>query len=413
MINHELDLIGAGMINPAVAVSSKVSGKHFNDPTLGSAWDAIVAIAADQLQPEPTLIVQKLRLSGERAREVAAAMVEAYTTSIEANHEAYAAAVLDGYDRERLRMAAIRALSMLDSEEPAEKIRGVFSAVADVESEDELAASLLTADEFVDQEIPPAHWIIPDMLAAGDRLMLTGWEGSGKSMLQRQIGMCVAAGVHPFSRRPIVSSRVLVVDAENPLGIMVSKFAGLRDALRMGGFETRDRLFVHRQPAGLDLTTPQGRAHLRALCRTVSPDLLIIGPIYKLYVPNESRDEVHARQVAAVLDELRAEHNLAVITEHHTPMENGGSKRQIRPVGTGLWLRWPEFGFGLVPQDGTEVEDRQMNLVPWRGSRDEREWPKRLQGAGGAPGRLPWLDEDDLGHPWHAGMPGSRKLSLV
>src|SRR5699024_6718254 len=155
----------------------------------------------------------------------------------------------------------------------------------------------------------------------------------------------------------------------------------------------------------LDLTTPKGRTVLRHLCSMIQPDLLVIGPIYKLYVASSEKEEVPARQIAAVLDELRAEHNCAVLTEHHTPMQQLGHARQIRPVGTGLWQRWPEFGFGIVPQEGTRTEDRQMQMIPWRGSRDERDWPTRLQGSGNAPGRLPWLDQDNLGTPWRAAHP--------
>lgn len=220
------------------------------------------------------------------------------------------------------------------------------------------------------------------------------------SMLLRQLGMCVAAGCHPFARHPIEPSRVLVIDAENPLGIMVRKFRGIRDSLRAGGFETGDRLLIHRAPGGLDLTKPEGRTILRSLCRMVGPDVIVIGPIYKLYVPSSERDEVHARQVAAVLDEMRAEHNCAVLTEHHTPMAQAGQPRTLRPVGTGLWMRWPEFGLGITPEDGTKVEDRRMKLRSWRGSREERAWPASLQGAGTAPGRLPWADANNIGVAW-------------
>lgn len=395
----EIDLIGAALQDPRIATASHVTPADFADPTRAGCWAAIGDLIAADAHPTPQLIVSRMQLAGERAREVAAILVEAMTTALAINSEIYAADVLAAAERARVRLAAAQAIDMLDDGEPIEDVHTTLARAADRTDEDELAAQIQTADEFVDQDLPPESWIIPDLLAAGDRFILTGGEGSGKSILLRMIGMAAAAGVHPFARTPCRPSTVLIVDAENPLRIMVDKFRGIRDALRSGGYETGSRLWIHRQPGGLDLTSPKGRTHLRALCRTVSPDLLIIGPIYKLYVPTDAKDEVHARQVAALLDELRAEHDCAVLTEHHTPMDQGG-KRPIRPVGTGLWLRWPEFGFALVPEPGTKPEHRQMLLEPWRGSRDERAWPRRLQGSGGAPGRLPWLDADNLGSPW-------------
>lgn len=404
-MSHELGLIGAALQDPRIATAAKITGHHFADARYGETWDTIVRIAAEDQQPTPSLVCHRLGITGERAQLLAADLVDALTSSIVANHEAHAAAILEAHEREQLRNAATRAIAMLDADQPLEGIRSALS-VTGTDDDDQLATTVQTSDEFIDQPLPPTQWIIPDMLAAGDRMMLTGGEGSGKSILLRQIGMCVAAGVHPFNRSPIAPSRVLIVDAENPLGIMVAKFGAIRDALRLGGYNAGDRLLIHRQPAGLDLTQPKGRTHLRALCRMTSPDLLIIGPVYKLYVPSDARDEVHARQVAALIDEIRAEHDCAVLTEHHTPMEQAGGKRPIRPVGTGLWLRWPEFGFGIVPQEGFKTEDRRMALVPWRGSRDERAWPTRLQGGANAPGRLPWNDEDNIGRPW-----GGRRLT--
>lgn len=40
--------------------------------------------------------------------------------------------------------------------------------------------------------------------------------------------------------------------------------------------------------------------------------------------------------------------------EHHAPMAQGGA-RELRPVNSGLWMRWPEFGKTLMkdPDDPT------------------------------------------------------------
>jgi hypothetical protein len=48
-----------------------------------------------------------------------------------------------------------------------------------------------TADDEFD-------WIVPGLIERGDRLMLTGFEGLGKSMLTRQLAVTMAAGLHPF-----------------------------------------------------------------------------------------------------------------------------------------------------------------------------------------------------------------------
>lgn len=397
----EWDLIGCAMQDPRIVTASRVRPQHFDDGTLGQVWAELGRMAESGTQPTPPLVAAALQMPEERARLLCNGLVDATLRVVPANHERHAQAVLEAAERRTLRDAAVRVQAMLDAGQPVEDVRQQIAKHAGPDGDDdELANETLSLDEFVDQALPDEQWLIPDMLAAGDRLILTGGEGSGKSILLRQIACCVAAGCHPFRRERIRPSRVLYVDAENPLRIMVQKIRPIRDALRLAGFESQDRMFINRQPGGLDLTSVKGRTMLRHMCRVFNPDLLVIGPIYKLYVQSSEKDEVPARQIAALIDELRQEHNLAVLTEHHTPMQQLGHARQIRPVGTGLWQRWPEFGFGIVPQQGTVLEDRQMDLVPWRGSRDERAWPKRLQGSGGAPGRLPWVDMDCIGSAW-------------
>lgn len=401
-MSNELDLIGCAMQDPRVATAAKVRPHHFEDGTLAGVWGALAAMADEGTTPTPPLILERIGTGGERAQRLAAALLDAMTTVVVPNWQHHEQQVLAAAERRQIREAAVRAQAMIDAGQPTEEIRQQLVRVGGTADDDEAAAAMLSLDEFVDRELPPEKWIIPDMIAAGDRLILTGGEGSGKSILLRQIGACVAAGCHPFTRAPIRPSKVLLVDAENPERIMMAKLGQIRNTLRMGGFETEGRMWIDRHPGGLDLTTPKGRTILRHRCQLIQPDVLIIGPIYKLFVQQTGGDEIPARQVVAVIDEIRAELDCAVLTEHHTPMQQLGHARQIRPVGTGLWQRWPEFGFGIVPQEGTRPEDRQMDLVPWRGSRDERDWPQRLQGSGNAPGRLPWVDQDNLGSSWRA-----------
>jgi replicative DNA helicase len=58
-------------------------------------------------------------------------------------------------------------------------------------------------------------WLIPGLVEKADRVMLTGGEGSGKSTLVRQIAVCVAAGLHPFTFTDTPPRCVMVVDLEN------------------------------------------------------------------------------------------------------------------------------------------------------------------------------------------------------
>lgn len=290
--------------------------------------------------------------------------------------------------------AATRALQEFsESSDPVEsileRVESEFRRVPTVQTDD--IGELMNLDEFCDQPLPDDDWIIPGLLNRGDRLILTGGEGLGKTVMMRQIAVCAAAGVHPFTYQAIPRQTVLYVDAENPKRIMVGSFSELRKSIReRRGPMDGNRLWVDRRPAGLNLADPAERLWLSRRAALVNPDLICIGPAYKLYLSSgNQREEDLARQVTSALDAVREESNCALILEHHAPHGDGGPERAVRPIGSSLWLRWPEFGYGIRPAKGMTKKDRLCDFIPWRGPRDERAWPEQVSAEGDF---MPWMD---------------------
>lgn len=228
------------------------------------------------------------------------------------------------------------------------------------------------------------RWLVPDMIERGDRFLLTGSEGAGKSHWLRQMACCFAGGIHPFAGGEIKPVRVLMVDCENStphLSRQLRKVA--EQVVKLGGNPKRN-LFVDSRPAGLDLTTVEDTGTLTDMCAAVRPDVLVIGPLYRLYTGNAS-DEENARAVSAALDRVRTRHDCALLMEAHSPHGETGN-RALRPSGSSLWLRWPEFGYGLR----LRKDEGYMDLESWRGQRDERMWPAHLKRGG--ENKLPFVE---------------------
>jgi replicative DNA helicase len=254
----------------------------------------------------------------------------------------------------------------------------------------------LPAEDILDfvQHEDTYDWIVPGLLERMDRMILTAGEGGGKSVLLRQIAVTLAAGIHPFETwKTIDPIRVLALDCENGEAASRRKFRPLLDAAasleRPVG---RGQFHIRCRPEGLDLTRPQDRSWVMRRVEDFKPDLLIVGPIYRLHAGDPNSEEL-ARKVSVVLDEARATAGCAVFMEAHSPHHNGfGQHRTLRPVGSSLWMRWPEFGFGLRPvEDAKSAEDgdgaRGRRFLPWRGMRDERNWPQFIkQGE-----KWPWM----------------------
>lgn len=236
-------------------------------------------------------------------------------------------------------------------------------------------------------------WVIPGLLERGDRLILTAGEGGGKSVLLRQIAVATAAGVNPFTIMPSEHGpqKVLVLDCENSEPQNRRHYRPLMNAAARAHMPVkRGQIHIDCRPEGVDLTRAQGRAWLMRRVETVMPDLLVIGPIYQLHTGDPSSED-HARRVTTALNEARVTANCAMVLEAHAPHGSGFGPRALRPAGSSLWLRWPEFGFGLRPVEDEKSadEDRARRLVPWRGLRDDRAFPQFLRQ--GQRGSWPWV----------------------
>lgn len=243
-------------------------------------------------------------------------------------------------------------------------------------------------------------WLVPGLLERSDRLMLTGIEGAGKSVLITELLTCLAGGVNPFTRKRLASPlRVAVIDCENPSRLarrryswMVPMVAQLVTGLWDEAPQWGEHLFVEFRGDGLNLLNGRDVAWLENFIGDTSPDLLAIGPIYKLHATNIN-DEQSARELTAVLDGIRTRHGCALLMEAHAGNgEDSRGRRLMRPIGSSLFRRWPEFGLGLVRSEDCpphEEHPSQVDLMSWRGSREERAWPRKLEHGG--PNELPWI----------------------
>ena len=136
---------------------------------------------------------------------------------------------------------------------------------------------------------------------------------------------------------------------------------------------------MHRSE-GVDLSREEEQLWLLERVTAHKPDLLVIGPLYKLHAL-DINEELAARTIVGVLDQARALQDCALIVEAHAPHGTEGA-RALRPVGSSLFMRWPEFGYGIkrggeCPQHA-RPDKHSVKVAAWRGPREEREWPRQL-----------------------------------
>jgi hypothetical protein len=237
---------------------------------------------------------------------------------------------------------------------------------------------LVNWQEFLQEAEDDSYdWVIPGILERSERVMVVAAEGVGKTMLARQVAICAAAGIHPFTFQKIPPVRTLTVDLENPERIIRRTSRSIMlQAMKHSGAKHVDAHMLMK-PDGLDLTSTKDRVLLESYIETIKPQLICMGPMYKSFVDSGTRtSEALAIEVAKYLDMIRDVYGVTLWLEHHAPLGSMGS-RDLRPFGSSVWSRWPEFGLALTP-DPTNPGGYVYNVGHFRGARDQRDWPKQM-----------------------------------
>jgi hypothetical protein len=252
--------------------------------------------------------------------------------------------------------------------------KGLAEFVTTREADSSRTLRAIDLNAFLAIPDEPQRWVLKDLLEHGDRLLLTGGEGLGKSSCTRQLAVCAAAGLHPFTGYFGKPQRVLYVDCENSERKSRRRFRPLAaTAAHHQRPIPNDGFMILHQPRGIDLSKEEGAAWLAEQVTAYRPDMLVCGPLYKLHAI-DANEEHSARAIVAALEAAIEISDCALVTEAHSAKGPDGS-RPLTPAGSRIFLGWPDMGYGLRRVNG---DRKRVRFLAWRGDREERSWPGEL-----------------------------------
>ena len=388
--NAEQQVIGACLLNSgALRFAAKhVTPNDFADPRLGSVFGLVAAMVTTGEPVEPGTV--EARMAERGIRGISAVdlhrMVEGVGSA--ASAEFYAEQVRDASVRRALSAAGaqLMALSRDDTAPTARTLAEGIAALKRIREDDTVTGFRpKTLQEVLDVQ-DDDDWVVEGLFKAGDRMIITGHEGLGKTTWIRQMAILFSAGVNPITLDMMDPMRCVVVDVENTEAQWRAEVRGMAmNAARYGVVDPRQHLQLL-CTGRFDITSDKALGNLHRMADECDPQILFIGPLYKL-VPHGVNNDDDAAPLITALDSLR-DRGLVMVMEGHSP-KGGAEERDLSPRGSAALMGWPEFGFGLRPH-GTDGAD----VVRWRGDRDRRrQWPKRLWRGG----MFPWIAEEATG----------------
>lgn len=378
-VDAEKALLGAMLLNErsVQAGLATVEAQDFIHPKHASVFSAIRHLHSNGNSVDPTTVSDELRRRSEPQPVGDLISLQAATPST-SSAPRYAAIIVDHAIMRRLIQTG-GAITELGYSRPSEMGEALDEAQALLM---EVARGLPgpieglveSLDDICAEAEEERDWVILDLLSRSDRMIVVAHPGSGKTMLFRQIAVMCAQGIHPFKFSPIPKVRSLLVDFENPRGIIRRMCRPILSQAQRSARPYEDGLAgLYHRPGGINIRKRSDFSELDAALSEFQPDLVCLGPLYKTYrsEKGESYEDV-ASDVTGRLDDLRTRHGFALLIEHHA-----GKNREMVPQGSAVWERWPEFGVGLEPV--TKGDPRLLAWSEWRGAREVRDWPSHLE----------------------------------
>lgn len=394
LLAAERDVIGSAFLNPDLvrALSDEVQPEDFYAPLHEHVWRSIIRRWTAQEPISELLVAQEINESRTGMRPINAVTLydmRAAVGAVAVSAPHHARMVHDEGRRRALVTFLSQTQQAASSNMPLADLmnlaRNEFESLKRQASVDmptmTLGALLEGTDDY--------DWLIPGLLEREDRLMLTGFEGGGKTTFFRQVTILSAAGINPMTFEQIEPVRIQVIDAENTERQWRRKVRPLAlKATAEGSVSPLETMYLS-FPGRMDISSEKWLGAVHRLIDENKPDMLAIGPLYKMGGSAMNTDDEVA-PVLAALDSIR-ERGIALLIEAHAghSQTGEGNTRNLRPRGSSALLGWPEMGFGLR----ADKENPNITVIErWRGDRDERTWPERIKRGGD----WPWTPEETL-----------------
>jgi AAA domain len=401
----EMAVIGAVIEQPdryAEAVFGSLQVEQFGG-RLYQVASTVYEMVTDRAPITPQLVLERMRTKGvlrsEHGVMVADCCAFGYATP---SVESYVDALADLYLARRIHILGTRAQVMAKESDVHSTLTYLSREIAEMAETAgaRIVDETMTLTDILSMPDEDITWLVPNLIPASDRILITADEGAGKSTLLRQLALAYALGVDPFEpANTIEPGKALLIDCEVS-SQQLSK--ALRQMHSFGSRHTHsgkpDNLLVESRQGGVDLCDPADQAWLLRLVRQHQPKIIALGPLYRM-ATGDINDESTVRCWQRLMEPL-LEQGISIVMEHHAPnAHDGGGNRMLRPIGSSVIRRWFAQGIALRSEPCAGHDRLFCRLCPrrgkielWRGSRDETWWPDKLR----SPMKdIWWLGADD------------------
>jgi hypothetical protein len=237
------------------------------------------------------------------------------------------------------------------------------------EREDRKAAKrarIWTIRDLLHEETEQAEPLLGPLVRRGQTTIIGGYGGAGKSTMSMEMVRAIVTG-RDFLGWEGEGSRAFVLDLEQGMSVaqrrIYEAFTGepmgdtsLADIVGDMHFDGHwDRVRYADWQEGADLT--EGSADLEVLEEEIAehrPDVLLIDPVYKLFIGRDMNEQVEISSFIHTIQKLRTKYGFAIILPMH-PRKPGQMTSPLGMhdlYGSMLWSAWAEVCVMIHREEG-------------------------------------------------------------
>jgi hypothetical protein len=170
--------------------------------------------------------------------------------------------------------------------------------------------------EFMSEDLPPAEWLIDELVEANTVGGLLGQYKAGKSLSGLQMCFAVSTGGMFLGRKVNKPGATVFVEYEGTRKRLQERYNGM--AAKHGALVGGGPSIVHRPPFKID--TDEGVEFLRAIC--AGKVLCVIGPVSKAATILRENEPTEWQALSERIQRVVDETGCTIILVHHTRKPN-------------------------------------------------------------------------------------------
>lgn len=202
--------------------------------------------------------------------------------------------------------------------------------------------------------------LIDELIPSGQIVLAAGLPGEGKSFFTLGMAYHIAYGA-PFLGRNSIKGPVLIIDAENPRMVLVSRINKIKKGLEDDGFNQGEKIDIEHY-SGFKFDNRSTWTDIEKVIQDIKPVLITIDHLRCFHDQDENSSSGMEKVAKAILDFLNICGSTVLISHHFNKRQSGTFYQRLR--GSSVIYARSEVAFEIRALERSTGRLESFGIIP-------------------------------------------------